>query len=182
MTRPLIRALVVAPIAACFLFVARSAQAQVAPADALLSVDQAKGAFTAAGYRVDQALNWNWTSPPVTSFQVHDLASGRVLMVLVYPSATAAQAGRLQAEAHGLAPNALNPVSSSGPHLMVGYGPSMWTGNVAIVETTEMQLQSLFQVQQDHEDDRYTGADPGESNLAVDLDLQQALTNIFVNL
>jgi hypothetical protein len=40
----------------------------------------------------------DWTSPPVTSFQVDD-ASGRILIVLVYPSAPAAVGRRLQAEA-----------------------------------------------------------------------------------
>src|SRR5205085_12204945 len=54
-------------IAAC-LWPAAAAHAQEAPG-AGLSVDQARSAFSSAGYQVDTAYSWDWTSPPVTSFQ-----------------------------------------------------------------------------------------------------------------
>ena len=83
--------------AACLVLVARSAQAQLTtPEEPLLTVDQVRDAFTARGYQVNQVKTWDWTSPPATSLQIQDLASGRALMVLVYSSATPAQAARLQ--------------------------------------------------------------------------------------
>jgi hypothetical protein len=147
-------------VAACLWPVAVSAHSQDAPlADTLLSVDRVRGAFTTAGYQVDRAQNWNWTSPPLNAFQVRDPAGGRVLVVLVYPSATAAQAGRLQAEAHEQAFNAEVQLGSPGPHLVLGYGPSVWTSNVAVVQTTETQLERLYDLQNDRDNGIYVDAD-----------------------
>ena len=87
-SRSFLRGLVVA---GCLWTLAGTALAQELPLTGpVMAVDQARGAFSTAGYQVDQTLTWDWTSPPVSTFQVHDLASGRVLMVLVYPTAAAA--------------------------------------------------------------------------------------------
>jgi hypothetical protein len=146
-----------------------------------------RDAFVAAGYAVDQADSWNWTRPPVTSFQVHDAGRDRVLMVLVYSSTTAAEAARLEAETHEAAMNGGIPViSDSGPHLIVGYGPSVWTGNVALVQTTESQLKQAYTSQ--------VGQDTNQHNLVdttttrdwtgplVDADFQEVLQSSSVNL
>jgi hypothetical protein len=168
-------------VAACLWPLAGSAMAQ----DAMLTVEQADSVFTIAGYTVDKAQNWSWTSPPVTSFHVHDLSSGRVTLVLVYPSAAAAHAGRLQAETQDRALNLGTLVSSPGPHLVPGYGPSIWSGNVAMVQTTQDQLERLYRAQSDRENGVYVDADLVQNlslaNFPVDLDFQQALENGIVN-
>jgi hypothetical protein len=169
-------------VAACLWPLAVSAQAQDAPpGDPALMVDQLRGAFISAGYQVDPTRNWDWTSPPVTSFRVHDPARGRVVMVLVYRSATAAQVGRLQAEACEQALNAMHQPGSPGPHLVLGYGPSVWNANVAMVQTSQTQLERLSQVQDDRDNGVYVEAelvhDTWFPPFAVDLDFQQALNN-----
>src|ERR1051326_2935185 len=89
-----------------------------------LTIDQVRGAYLYPGYEVEPALSWDWTSPPVTSFQVHDLATGRVLMVLVYSDAAAAKTEQRQALA-----NEADPTVGD-PHLVAGFGRSVLTGNV----------------------------------------------------
>ena len=182
------RLLIASVAVACLWPAAGAAQAQELPASTpLMTVDQARSAFATAGYRVDQTYNWDWTSPPVSSFQVRDPGNERVVMVLVYPSATAAQAGRLGAQAHEHALAAGQPVrSASGPHLVVGYGQSLWDGNVALVQTTESQLERLDRAQADLANGVYrdpiVARDPGVPDFVVDLDFLQALQNGAVNL
>ena len=168
-------------LAASLLPLAGIAHAQADPATAsVMSVDQARAAFSTAGYAVGQPHMWDWTQPPVTTFEIQDQARDRVVMVLVYPSDSAAQLGRLQAEAHeeGLA--------SGAPHLVTGYGPSTWSGNVALVQTTPTQLQQAYRAQTDRDNGVYDEADrvqgdPNRPAMAVDLDFQQALQNGAVN-
>jgi hypothetical protein len=173
--------------ALCLWPVAAGAQDAQPQAGAGMTVGQARDAFAGAGYQVDEALNWTWTSPPVSSFQVHDQTHGRILMVLVYPSATAALGGRLQAEANDQAQHANDlAISGSGPHLVIGYGESVWRGNVALVQTTQSALDRAYQQQQDRDNGVYVDgisvADPSLPLFAVDLDFQQALDNGAVNL
>ena len=164
-TSPLLGAVTAAT---CLVLVTGSAQAQVpTPAQPPLTVDQVREAFTTAGYRVDRIHRWEWTSPPATSLQVHDLASGRVLLVLVYPGATAAQAGRRQAEAHEQG------------RLVYGYGPGVWNNNIGMVQTTRAHVAQLDQLQNDRDCginlDADFAYDPWRPSTAVDLDFQQAL-------
>src|SRR6516165_4053656 len=79
--------------------------AQTQPSPVGETIEQVRAAFVAAGYDVEQPDSWNWTMPPVTTFQVRDAGRQRVLMVLVYASATAADAARLGAESHEQAQN-----------------------------------------------------------------------------
>ncbi len=153
---------------ACLVLVTGSAQAQVTtPAPPPLTVDQVREAFTTAGYRVDRIYDWDWTSPPATSLQVNDLASGRVLLVLVYRGATAAQAGRQQAEANEQG------------RLVYGYGPGVWNNNIAMVQTTRAYVAQLDQMQNDRDCgtnlDADFAQDPWRPSIAVDVDFQQAL-------
>src|SRR5215467_1469486 len=62
-------------------------------ADPNLSVDQARAIFVGAGLKVDQANKWDWLSPPVSTFQVHDVMRNHVLLVQVYPNIAGAQRG-----------------------------------------------------------------------------------------
>ena len=55
------------------------------------TVEQVRAVYASAGFQVDSALTWDWTSPPVSTFRVHDASQGRELMVLVYPDPAAAQ-------------------------------------------------------------------------------------------
>jgi hypothetical protein len=164
-----------------------STPAQSTPTGPVLTVDQVRDIYVGAGYKVDPSYSWDWTSPPVTTFQVNDL-NGRILLVLVYPTATAAVDGRLQAESHELALNAgASITSAAGPHLVVGYGPSVWNGNVALVQTSQAQLDRVYQAQVDRDSGVYAAPspvaeDPGLPNVAVDLDFLQALQNGAANL
>jgi hypothetical protein len=136
-----------------------------------LAAEQVRDAFSGAGFQVDQTVQWDWTSPPNSTFQVHDPTHGRVLMVVVYASATAAETGLLQARAREQArEQAQHPggvaTAANGPHLITGYGESVWRGNVVLVQTTPAELARLFQLQNDRDNCVY-----------VDLDFQQALDN-----
>jgi hypothetical protein len=101
-------------------------------------------------------------------------------MVLVYSSATAAQAARLQAGVHEQA-LAGNSMSSPGPHLVYGYGPSVWNHNVAMVQTMLADLERDYQVQNDRDCginvDLHPLRDRVQPKMAVDIDFQQALQN-----
>jgi hypothetical protein len=175
-------------VAASLTFSAVAAHAQEAsPAPAVFSVDEVRGAFSTAGYQVEQAQTWNWTSPQVTSFQMHDSNTDRVVMVLVYPSMTAAQAALLEAAAHEHALEAGAPTNDGGaPHLIAGYGRSVWDGNVAMVQTTQADIERAYQAQIDR--DNGLNAVPSASaiatraELSVDVDFLQALHHGTVNL
>jgi hypothetical protein len=135
-----------------------------------MSVEQARSAFAAAGFQLEPTLTWDWTSPPVSTFRVHDLARDRLALVLVYPSSDDAARAR-----------------GRGPSLVVGYGPGAWRGNVAIVQTTQAELDREFRLQNDRDNgvlsiDQDLVQDPAWRPLAVDLDLQQALDVGAVNL
>jgi hypothetical protein len=148
-----------------------------------LTVEQARGVFADAGFQVDQPLSWDWTSPPVSSFRVYDQAQGRILLVLVYPSVAAAQAGRLQAEAY----EQVDRLSSgTGPALVVGFGESVWRGNVALVQTTPAQLAQADRLQADRDNGQYVEPGPATPSsrpvFAVDVDFLQALNNGAANL
>jgi hypothetical protein len=147
------------------------------PSGPLLSIEQVRAAYGAAGYSVDRAYVWDWTRPPVTSFQVHGQSDGRVLMVLVYASNTAADSARLQAESHEQALKAGQPgVVGTGPHMVLGYGPSLWRANVALVESTDSQLMRVYEARgTGMPGDKVFLEDPTMPNIAVDLDFLEAL-------
>jgi hypothetical protein len=134
------------------------------------TVEQVRAVYASAGFQVDSALNWDWTSPPVGTFRVHDASQGRELMVLVYPDAASAQIAL-----------------SRGPRLVVGYGESVWRGNVALVQTTQAELDSAFKLQNDRDNgmltfEPYLVREPGLPTYAVDLDFLHALEISAANL
>jgi len=165
-----------------------SAQAERSPQPSVVeTTDQVRAAFVGAGYDVGQPDSWNWTSPPVTTFQVRDAGRDRVLMVLVYSSTTAAEAARLEAEVHEQALNGGIPMlSDSGPHILVGYGPSVWNGSVALVQTTESELAQAYQAQVDLDTIQHIGVDLADGGNRtpppVDADFQKLLYTSLVNL
>jgi len=145
-----------------------------------LRVDQVRDAFGIAGYDVDPVDAWTWTTPPVTTFQVRDPGQDRVLLVLVYASMTAAQAARGEAEAHEQAWNGRASLNAeAGPHLVAGWGPSTWSGNVALVQTAQSELVRAYQVQVDQDGGGKPGltAEGNESVRLVDADFQEVLRN-----
>jgi hypothetical protein len=169
-------------VTACLWPVAASAQDQGVPSNSSgMTVEQVRDSFTSAGFQVDAPLSWDWTTPPVSSIQVHDPAHNRVLMVLVYPNAAAADLGRQQAEANDPSPDA----AGFGPHLVVGYGQSTWHAHVAMVQTTQSDLERQYQIQNDRANNAYIEPyqvqAPDLPNYAVDFDFQQALDNGAVN-
>jgi hypothetical protein len=105
-----------------------------------------------------------------------------VLSVLIYSTAAAAEAARLQA-ACGQAQSAS---SSTGPYLATGFGPSVWMGNVAMVESRESLLERLYQAQVDWDngvlDLPSAALNDERPAVVVDVDFQQALLNGAANL
>jgi hypothetical protein len=152
-----------------------------------MAVDQVRDAFGGAGYTIDESHAWDWTWPPVTTFEVHGQNDGRVLMVLVYPSLTAAQDARKMAESHEQSLNAGQPAArGGGPHLVSGFGLSDWNGNVALVQSSELQLAWLYDAEVNR-DMRAVGdvgvvGDPSTPDILVDLDFLRALRGSAVNL
>jgi hypothetical protein len=71
-------------------------------------------------------------------------------------------------------------------YVIYGYGPSMWVGNVGMMQSTQPQLERVAQLQADQ--DNGNNDDPNlvfsecASNIPVDLDFQQALCNSAVTL
>ena len=116
------------------LFAAASAVvavAPMAPAGAqstegpILTPEQVRAEYLQHGFRASEPLTW-WTDGS-TTFTVEDSTergspSGRILLVIVYPDAATAEAGR-----------------RDGAHLVPGYGPSIFRGNVALVQTTRAE-------------------------------------------
>jgi hypothetical protein len=151
------------------------------------SVEQARTAFREAGFRVDPAYTWDWTTP-MSSFHVYDQTQDRVVLVLVYPSSAAA--ARARAEAWTQEESRLSTETrgaADGPHLVTGYGRSLWRGNVALVQTTEATLRRVNWLQSQRDDGVYVepAADRSESDslaMVVDVDFLQALDGGAINL
>jgi hypothetical protein len=93
-------------------------------ADPNLSPDQARAIFVDAGYQVDQLRIWDWLSPPVRTFQVHDLTHNRVLLVQVYPDIRGAQRGS--------------------ERMVEGYSASTWIDNLALFEANADDYQRVM--------------------------------------
>jgi hypothetical protein len=158
------------------LWPAAAAQAKVAPpSGATLTVDHVRSSFATAGFHLDPVHDWSWTSPPVSTLQVHDRANGRVLLALVYPSLAAAQTARFQVEAREQQGNAGN---GYGPQMVAGFGHSFWHGNVALLQTTQSELDRISGLQDDCDNGAVVAThvlrDTSPPS-AVDYDFQQAL-------
>jgi hypothetical protein len=175
---------------AVYLWPAGAVQADnggTAQVGAVPNVEQVRSSFASAGFQVDLAHNWDWTSPPTSTFQVHDRARGRVVMALVYPTSMAAQNVRVQAYAHEQQQNLRSgALSGYGPHVVMGYGQSFWRANVALVQSTQSELDRVFQLQSDCDTgvavDANVMNEAGPVGNPVDLDFQQALDNGVVEL
>lgn len=170
------RLLVTSLAATALLSPAATVQAQVEPlSNSSLSVDQLRSSFTAAGFQTEPTQNWDWMSPPVSTFRVRDALTGRVVTALVYASPGAAEKARVQAEARQ--PSAA-PTSLSGPQLIAGFGPSSWRANLALVQTTTAELERIAQAQSDCDSGVSTEtawATESAPTHAVDRDFEAAL-------
>jgi hypothetical protein len=168
--------------AGCLWPVAAAAQ-EGPPTDRVVAAEQVRETYSANGFRVEPSVNWDWLSPPVSTFRVHDPARDRVLMVLVYASAAEARAGFAQARANE---QDQESAIGAGPHLVTGYGASVWRGHVALVQTTQAELAGVSQGQHDRNIGMHSSlreaAAAGPTSYAVDFDFQQALDSITINL
>jgi hypothetical protein len=86
--------------------------------------------FVHAGLVVGEPTTWSMTG--VTTFLITDASgrvepSDRVVMVLVYPEMSLAEAHRQATE-----------------YPVLGYGRAEWRGNVALVQSTQRQLSQIF--------------------------------------
>jgi hypothetical protein len=164
----------------CVSPVATRAQTQTdSSAGPLITAEQIRAAFTSAGYATDAIIDWAWETPlqraMLRTFEVHDRATQRVVMVLVFPSVEAASVIRTEL-ATDQGSDRLDPV------LVAGYGPGVWRGNVAIVEANEPDLSQVAQPRAEQDDDASTSPDLQKSQRPVDPDFQQALNNSDINL
>lgn len=144
-----------------------------------LSTGQVRAAFDSAAYHLSEPHTWSWVQPPFTAFHVSAAGSDRVWTVIVYPDVAAADQARLAAAPGQL----LTATITNGPRLVVGFGPSVWYGNVAVVQSTESRLEQLYLLHTERDNGVYEVADPSieRPNDAVDLDVQTALENGAVN-
>jgi hypothetical protein len=153
--------------------VTASAQSASAPP---FTADEVRSDYLNQGFVVDAPRAW-WTADQVTTLRITDRGSDRVLMVLVYPDSSMADAARsrVQALEH----------DNSG-RLVRGFGTSAWNANVALVESTGSDLAQLYTSDQDR--DSLVLADSRESPLAwgstrvVDVDFLSALDRSTTNL
>jgi hypothetical protein len=100
---------------------------QAARAQESLTAEQVQGAFASRGYAVEESIDWNWLSPPSTTFRVRDVAGDRVLLAIVYADSATATA------------------EQSKTHVLIrGYGPRAWWQNVALVQSSDSELRRLF--------------------------------------
>jgi hypothetical protein len=113
------------------------------------------------------------------TFVVHDASSQRILMVLVFPSVQDAGLFRAMVATH-------QESTGSDPPIVPGYGPSVWSGNIALIESSESNLAQVVQLQADQDNGVYhdpsATPDPRTPDITVDLDFQQALRTGVVNL
>jgi hypothetical protein len=162
------------PVAVWLWSMPPSAFAQAATStNAAFSADQTRVVFANAGYLVGESHTWGWMQPPFTAFRVSDPATGRVLTVVVYANVDAAEQARLQA-----ARGQIHDASSvDGPPLVPGFGRSLWSGNVALVQSTESKLQHLYQQQEARDMRVDDDATPVVERAldSVDVDLAKAL-------
>jgi hypothetical protein len=172
--------IVVASTVACLWPAAAGAQS--APA-AALTVEDMRTQFASQGYQVSAPITW-WTSDHVTTFTVadgpeHTGGQGRVVMVFVYPDLATAQAERERAQSRE---------SVDAPHLVPGYGPSTWQANVALVQSTQQELQRQYAAQVDRDvlafTDTNATVEPNSAPVqyAVDLDFLGVPREGLVNL
>jgi hypothetical protein len=118
----------------------------------------------------------------VTTFSISELTqqasrTGRVVMVLVYPDAVSAQAESSRAEAHEAAATSEGLTPDHGPHLVPGYGWSLWWHNVAMVESTRQELARTYAAELDSDSLSMLGAakvtapTPLQVTSAIDFDI-----------
>jgi len=92
-------------------------------ADPNLSADQTRTVFVNAGYQVDQLEVWDSLTPPVITFQVHDVARNHVVHVEVYPDVRRAQQGS--------------------ERMVEGYSASTWIDNLALFEANAVDYRQV---------------------------------------
>jgi hypothetical protein len=94
-----------------------------------LTAEQVRTSFLHSGFQVEDALHWDWLSPPVASFRVWDHANDRVLLVLVYADVAAVR--------QDIA--------------LPGYGPTVLWHNVALAESNLSELSARYVAERDHD-------------------------------
>ena len=176
--------------AAFVTIVAWSPQAAAAEPGPAMTASEVRALFVSQGYRAEGQVTW-WTNH-VTSFSVFDPTeqaspTARIIMVLVYPDIATALVERSRAEASEAAETARAFTDTHGPHLVPGYGFSTWRDNVAVVQTTQGDLQRRFSEELDWIN--MVGAQPevaargtAQAPQAVDLDILRVLNRATVDL
>jgi hypothetical protein len=165
-----------------FLFAAASAIVAVVPMTAAgaqslggstMTPEQVRSQFLADGFQTSEPLTW-WTNGS-TTFTVEDPTeqnspAARILMVIVYPDMAAAAAER-----------------HDGAHLVPGYGPSVFEGNVALMQSTRAELARRYAAELNSNDPGYVRSAivpeiAAEANYPVALDFLAVLQDGLANL
>jgi hypothetical protein len=139
----------------------------------LLSPEQVRAEYVDRGFQASRPITW-WTDGS-TTFTIEDPTelnspSGRVLMVIVFPDLASAEAAR-QAD----------------DRLVMGYGPSVFQGNVALVQTTRGDIMRRYAAEVNRSDPSYAGTDTSpeaitEPSYPVGLDFLAVLRSDTTNL
>jgi hypothetical protein len=160
-----------------FFFAAASAVIAVVPLTSVgaqsvsgpaLTPEHVISQYQAQGFQTSQPITW-WTNGS-TTFTVEDPADqSSVVMVIVYPDAATAQADR-----------------RDGAHLVPGYGPTIFQGNVALMQTTRAELARRYAAELNSNDPSYVRSAAAEivaePSTAVGLDFLAVLQPELVNL
>jgi hypothetical protein len=174
MNRSIIRSFVFAAASTVIAAVPLTSAGAQSLADPQLSPDQVRAQYLERGFEISAPTTW-WTNG-ATTFIVqdpseHNSPSARVLMVIVYPDVATANAER----------------SSRGEHLVPGYGPSVWQGNVALMQSTHDEQARRYAAEVSRDDPTFaaTGAESAitaEVSSPVGPDFLTALQDGILNL
>lgn len=174
MNRSTIRSLLVATAAAVVALAPVTLAGAQSVAEPQLVPGQVRAQYLEHGFQASAPITW-WTNGS-TSFTIQDPSeqdrpSARVLMVIVYPDVATAEAER----------------SSHGVHLVPGYGPSVWQGNVALMQTSREELARRYAAEVSRDDPSFVGTAPEPEVMAdpsypVGLDFVAVLQGTTANL
>jgi hypothetical protein len=117
---------------------------RLASAQENYSAEELREEFIRAGYVADEPMRWSTSS--ATTFTVRD--GDRVLMVFVHPTIETAQITHQHAAASDPEYDATSGDERRGPRLVRGFGQSLWVDNIAMIQSSQAELDRTFAEEQ----------------------------------